>query len=130
MSESKKSIQLIWSMSNVLYIWNVSAQQTLNIVTMLWYGRNVIKTIYKVLATLMTQSQITVTQRWIVSSTHIIPWALYWQRCCNVEIKTSNFQHRHKVDTTTSNLPRRSSIEPKLDNKFTWQYIVDVVTLF
>lgn len=49
-------------------------------------------------------------QLWIVGST---------QRCCNVEIATSDSQPLHKIDITTSNSQRYANVASTLDSKFT-----------
>ena len=74
----------------------------------LWLGRNVVQAV-RVVATLMSLRKNynvapMLPRCWIVSSCPNIPWMLYWQRCCNVEISTSNLQPLLSIDLTTSDL--------------------------
>ena len=66
----------------------------------------------------------TLFQRWVVILTHGKLWMLYWQRCCNVKITTSNSWYLHNVDTTNSS--NSQCCTKTLYSKLTSQH-VDVV---
>ena len=80
--------------------------------------------IHNVVVTLILQRQnynvaAVLHQLWIVCSTHGALWIMHWQRCCNVEIATSDSHPLHNIDITTSNSQCRADVASTLDGKFT-----------
>ena len=70
-------------------------------------AQNVAQPMHNVVGRLMPQLQNynfapRLSQSCIVSLNHDVLWMLYWKRCCNVEITTSNSQYLHNIDNATS----------------------------
>ena len=116
--------QLIWfDFFSYIVKKNTLPSQRKTLRQCLWLGRNVVQAV-RVVATLTSLRKNynvapMLPRCWIVSSCPNIPWMLYWQRCCNVEISTSNLQPLLNIDLTTSDL--RGNVASTSDSGFSSQ---------